>query len=216
VHSIGRREEHDVISAVYPDDSSEFAAKSKLAAPICETPEKRARFEKTLVAIRDIIGDLQENWPRWRTVPGLNGERAGTKSPLLRTHSLDCSSRTKSSRSMSVPSTPGGKGTNERSSSICSRSTSTLCHLTPNRAAAQKAIEVIMPNRAARSGCADGKRGSFGAAKTMIERTEQRFGLKPDRLAADTAYGSAANLHWLVNDKNAELSPFVRSAQKVN
>jgi hypothetical protein len=60
VHSIGRREEHDVISAVYPDDSSEFAAKSKLAAPICETPEKRARFEKTLVAIRDIIGDLEE------------------------------------------------------------------------------------------------------------------------------------------------------------
>jgi hypothetical protein len=60
VHSIGRREEQDVISAVYPDDSSEFAAKSKLAAPICETPEKRAPFEKTLVAIRDIIGDLEE------------------------------------------------------------------------------------------------------------------------------------------------------------
>jgi hypothetical protein len=60
VHSIGRREEHDVISAVYPDDSSEFAAKSKLAAPICETPEKRARFERTLATIRDIIGDLEE------------------------------------------------------------------------------------------------------------------------------------------------------------
>src|SRR6476620_1411424 len=35
----------------------------------------------------------------------------------------------------------------------------------------------------------------------MIERTEQRFDLKPERLAADTAYGSGANLNWLVNDK---------------
>jgi transposase len=45
------------------------------------------------------------------------------------------------------------------------------------------------------------RQAEVGAAKTMIERTEQRFGLKPDRLAADTAYGSAANLHWLLNDK---------------
>src|SRR5690348_10695655 len=35
----------------------------------------------------------------------------------------------------------------------------------------------------------------------MIERTEQRFDLKPERLAADTAYGSATTLNWLVNDK---------------
>src|SRR5215211_5909380 len=40
-----------------------------------------------------------------------------------------------------------------------------------------------------------------GAAKTMIERTEERFDLKPERHAADTAYGSGANLNWLVNDK---------------
>src|SRR3974390_1937462 len=40
-----------------------------------------------------------------------------------------------------------------------------------------------------------------GAAKTMIERTERRFDIKPERLAADTAYGSAPMLHWLVNDK---------------
>jgi transposase len=39
------------------------------------------------------------------------------------------------------------------------------------------------------------------AAKTMIDRTEERFGLKPERLAADTAYGSATTLNWLVNDK---------------
>jgi len=35
----------------------------------------------------------------------------------------------------------------------------------------------------------------------MIDRTEERFGLKAERLAADTAYGSGANLNWLVQDK---------------
>ena len=35
----------------------------------------------------------------------------------------------------------------------------------------------------------------------MIERTEDRFEIKPERLAADTAYGSGANLDWLVNEK---------------
>src|SRR2546422_3443693 len=45
------------------------------------------------------------------------------------------------------------------------------------------------------------RQAEVGAAKTMIERTEERFGIKPERLAADTAYGSAANLDWLVNDK---------------
>jgi transposase len=45
------------------------------------------------------------------------------------------------------------------------------------------------------------RQAEVGAAKTMIERTEERFGLKPERLAADTAYGSAATLDWIVNDK---------------
>src|SRR5207237_10349029 len=45
------------------------------------------------------------------------------------------------------------------------------------------------------------RQAEVGAAKTMIDRTEERFGLKPERLAADTAYGSAANLDWLVNEK---------------
>ena len=45
------------------------------------------------------------------------------------------------------------------------------------------------------------RQAEVGAAKTMIERTEERFGLKPERLAADTAYGSGANLNWLVKDK---------------
>jgi transposase len=45
------------------------------------------------------------------------------------------------------------------------------------------------------------RQAEVGAAKTMIERTETRFGLKPERLAADTAYGSAATLDWIVNEK---------------
>lgn len=36
----------------------------------------------------------------------------------------------------------------------------------------------------------------------MIERTEARFDIKPQRLAADTAYDSGQNLNRLVNDKN--------------
>src|SRR5580700_3473332 len=36
------------------------------------------------------------------------------------------------------------------------------------------------------------------ATRMMIERTEQILGLKPDRLAADTAYGTGKFLGWLV------------------
>ena len=45
------------------------------------------------------------------------------------------------------------------------------------------------------------RQAEVGAAKTMIARTEERFGLKPERLAADTAYGAAPMLNWLVEEK---------------
>jgi transposase len=45
------------------------------------------------------------------------------------------------------------------------------------------------------------RQAEVGAARTMIERTEERFGLKPERLAADTAYGAAPMLNWLVEEK---------------
>ena len=45
------------------------------------------------------------------------------------------------------------------------------------------------------------RQAEVGASRTMIERTESCFGIKPDWLAADTAYGSAPNLEWLVNEK---------------
>jgi hypothetical protein len=38
------------------------------------------------------------------------------------------------------------------------------------------------------------RQAEVGAARTM-ERTEERFGLKPQRLAADSAYGSAPMLN---------------------
>jgi transposase len=42
------------------------------------------------------------------------------------------------------------------------------------------------------------------ATKAMIERVEDRLGIKPSRLIADTAYGSGPMLGWLVNDKQIE------------
>src|SRR6201982_3986550 len=43
------------------------------------------------------------------------------------------------------------------------------------------------------------RQGEVGASQTMIERTKARFDIKPEWLAADTAYGAAPNLDWLVN-----------------
>ncbi len=48
------------------------------------------------------------------------------------------------------------------------------------------------------------RQAEVGASRTMIDRTEQRFGIKPKWLAGDTAYGSAENLGWLVNEKGIE------------
>jgi transposase len=45
------------------------------------------------------------------------------------------------------------------------------------------------------------RQAEVGAARTMLERAEERFGLKPQRLAADSAYGSAPMLNWLVEEK---------------
>ena len=51
------------------------------------------------------------------------------------------------------------------------------------------------------------RQAEVGAARTMLERTEVRFGLKPQRLAADSAYGSAPMLNWLVEDK--QIAPHI-------
>ena len=51
------------------------------------------------------------------------------------------------------------------------------------------------------------RQAEVGAARTMLERTEKRFGLKPKRLAADSAYGSAPMLNWLVEKK--QITPHI-------
>jgi transposase len=51
------------------------------------------------------------------------------------------------------------------------------------------------------------RQAEVGSAQTMIERTQARFGIKPEWLAGDTAYGSAANLHWLVDEQM--IAPYI-------
>jgi transposase len=45
------------------------------------------------------------------------------------------------------------------------------------------------------------------STRTMIERVEQRFDLKPKRLIGDTAYGTAPMLGWLLQEK--EIDPHI-------
>jgi transposase len=46
------------------------------------------------------------------------------------------------------------------------------------------------------------------STKTMMQRVEDRFGIKPNRLVGDTAYGTASMLDWMVNEKH--IAPHVR------
>ena len=58
------------------------------------------------------------------------------------------------------------------------------------------------------------RQAEVGAARTMLERTETRFGIKPTFLAADSAYGSAESLAWLV--KRKEIAPHIPVFDKSN
>ncbi|WP_371931469.1 hypothetical protein [Roseovarius sp. MMSF_3359] len=51
------------------------------------------------------------------------------------------------------------------------------------------------------------RQAEVGASQTILDRTERRFGIRPDWLAADTAYGSSGNLGWLV--KKRGIIPFI-------
>ena len=42
------------------------------------------------------------------------------------------------------------------------------------------------------------------ATRTMVDRVEQRFDLKPTRLIGDTAYGTSEMLGWMVDEKDIE------------
>ena len=51
------------------------------------------------------------------------------------------------------------------------------------------------------------RQAEVGASRTMIERTAVCFGIKPEWLVGDTAYGSAPNLDWLVNEQ--KIAPYI-------
>ncbi len=51
------------------------------------------------------------------------------------------------------------------------------------------------------------RQAEVGAMRKMIDRTEERFGPKPDWVAADTAYGSSENLVWLTLKQ--KIHPFI-------
>jgi len=53
-----------------------------------------------------------------------------------------------------------------------------------------------------------------GSTKTMIDRVEERFNIKPKKIVGDTAYGAAALLGWLVDKKNIE--PHIPVIDKTN
>ncbi|NOJ41139.1 hypothetical protein HCN58_16285 [Bradyrhizobium sp. WSM 1791] len=48
------------------------------------------------------------------------------------------------------------------------------------------------------------RQAEVGAARTMVERTEERLELCPERLAVDSAYGAAEMLGWLGNERATE------------
>src|SRR6516165_3551282 len=52
------------------------------------------------------------------------------------------------------------------------------------------------------------RQGELAACRTMVERANARLGLYPARLVADTAYGSAEMLDWLVHEQGIE--PHIR------
>jgi Transposase DDE domain len=52
------------------------------------------------------------------------------------------------------------------------------------------------------------------ATKTMLDRTDICFGLKPKRLVADTAYGTGKFLGWLVEQK--KITPHIPVWDKVS
>jgi hypothetical protein len=58
------------------------------------------------------------------------------------------------------------------------------------------------------------KTAEVGAMRKMLDRTEERFGVKPDWIAADTAYGSSDNLVWLALKR--QILPFIPSSTRAN
>jgi transposase len=58
------------------------------------------------------------------------------------------------------------------------------------------------------------RQAEVGATRTMILRTRDRFGLTPAKLAADTAYGSAEMLGWLVAERIEPHIPVIDKSER--
>jgi len=60
------------------------------------------------------------------------------------------------------------------------------------------------------------RQAEITACKRMIARVQDRFGVWPERLAADTAYGSAEMLAWLVRERDIHphIPVFDKSARR--
>jgi transposase len=60
------------------------------------------------------------------------------------------------------------------------------------------------------------RQAEVNVTRDMIDRVEETYDIKPKRLAADTAYGSAPMLNWLVEEKDIEphIPVFDKSARK--
>lgn len=60
------------------------------------------------------------------------------------------------------------------------------------------------------------RQAEVNVTRDMINRVETTYNIKPKRLAADTVYGSAPMLNWLVEEKGIEphIPVFDKSARK--
>ena len=88
------------------------------------------------------------------------------------------------------------------------KGTCLLCHATNYLIDTDNAIILdVEASRAIRQ-------AEVGASRTMLDRTAERFGLTPQTLVADSAYGSAANLAWLVKQRG--IAPHIPVFDKSN
>ncbi|MFD0982842.1 IS1182 family transposase [Tropicimonas aquimaris] len=60
------------------------------------------------------------------------------------------------------------------------------------------------------------RQAEVGATRTMLERAKDRFDLHPERLIADTAYGSGPMLGWLVDRKIAPHIPVIDKSERTD
>ncbi|SPJ24345.1 hypothetical protein PAA8504_02173 [Palleronia abyssalis] len=60
------------------------------------------------------------------------------------------------------------------------------------------------------------RQAEVGSAKTMLKRVKEKYDLHPERLIADTAYGSGPMLGWLVDRKIAPHIPVIDKARRTD